>query len=208
MHKEDRVENVYFCNLCEKNISADSFSTRQKKMFDLGELKSICCLRHSSMYNKDGVEPIKTKFIRPVFTPVDDSDDDSDDESSSSSSSSDELGATTVPSNKKSRESVEEGPFLMGYERYLGIEFMKQFDEGLFKGKVMSYSRSSGWYHIEYEDGDREDMTKAELEECLRSAHNSDKPDVEGADEGEEEWVEDEGGGEIETPGSKRTRLA
>ena len=207
MHKEDRnVENVYFCNLCEKNISADSFSSRQKKMFDLGELKSICCLRHSSMYKKDAEQrPIKNKFIRPVFTPVDDSDDDSDDESSSSF---EELETTTIQSDKRSRESVEEGPFLAGYERYLGIEFMKQFDEGLFKGKVVTYSRSSGWYHVEYEDGDREDMTKAELEECLQSGHYSDKPDVEGADDGEEEWVEEEGGDELETPGSKRTRLS
>jgi hypothetical protein len=40
----------------------------------------------------------------------------------------------------------------------IGTEVMKQFDDGLFVGTVLSYNRKDSLYKIEYSDGDMEHM--------------------------------------------------
>jgi hypothetical protein len=56
----------------------------------------------------------------------------------------------------------------------LGTVIIKQFDEGLFTGKIVSYALidddSYPHYHVLYEDGDREDLSLSEIEVLLKAA--------------------------------------
>lgn len=48
-----------------------------------------------------------------------------------------------------------------------GREVEKLFGGRLFKGKVTSFDKESGWYRVVYEDGDFEDLEWHELQEVL-----------------------------------------
>jgi hypothetical protein len=56
----------------------------------------------------------------------------------------------------------------------LGTVIARQFDEGWFTGKIMSYALidddSYPHYHVLYEDGDREDLSLSEIEVLLKAA--------------------------------------
>ena len=43
----------------------------------------------------------------------------------------------------------------------------KQFVTQQYNGTICGFNPSTGWYHILYEDGDAEDMTKEEIPTCL-----------------------------------------
>lgn len=57
---------------------------------------------------------------------------------------------------------------LAGFGGWLeGRSVKKLFGEQLFYGKVIQYDKETGWYRVEYEDGDFEDLEWHELEEVL-----------------------------------------
>lgn len=57
---------------------------------------------------------------------------------------------------------------LASFGRWLeGRSVKKLFGEQLFYGKVIRYDKETGWYRVEYEDGDFEDLEWHELEEVL-----------------------------------------
>ena len=50
---------------------------------------------------------------------------------------------------------------------YIGREVAKTFkNHGTFKGKVLDYDKQHG-FHVEYEDGDSEDMKESDLLKIL-----------------------------------------
>ena len=45
----------------------------------------------------------------------------------------------------------------------IGTEFCKQFDSGVYEGIVSTYDPTTGWYLVQYDDGDQEELSAAEL---------------------------------------------
>ncbi|KAL0031707.1 hypothetical protein WJX79_002272 [Trebouxia sp. C0005] len=52
-------------------------------------------------------------------------------------------------------------------EELVGRAVQQQFEEGLFKGIVKKYNKKHRWFLIEYEDGDRQDLTWKELQPIM-----------------------------------------
>ncbi|OMP03611.1 hypothetical protein COLO4_10307 [Corchorus olitorius] len=48
-----------------------------------------------------------------------------------------------------------------------GREVQKLFGEMYYRGSVIQFDKETGWYRVEYEDGDFEDLDWNELEEVL-----------------------------------------
>ena len=55
---------------------------------------------------------------------------------------------------------------------------MKEFGNKHFKGVVISFNKSTGWYHICYTDGDMEDMNENELNAVFYPHHTHDSSKV------------------------------
>ncbi|GAB4817995.1 hypothetical protein N2152v2_005041 [Parachlorella kessleri] len=51
----------------------------------------------------------------------------------------------------------------------LGSTCSKVFGKTRYKGRVVSYDKDRQWYLVRFTDGDEEEMTEAELLQCLRS---------------------------------------
>jgi hypothetical protein len=51
----------------------------------------------------------------------------------------------------------------------IGTEVSKEFDSGVFSGKVVAYHKEEEFYTVRYEDGDEEDLYEDELVEILAS---------------------------------------
>ncbi|KAL3154240.1 hypothetical protein ABBQ32_013740 [Trebouxia sp. C0010 RCD-2024] len=49
----------------------------------------------------------------------------------------------------------------------VGRTVQQQFQEGVFKGVVKSYTKKHKWFRVEYEDGDRQELTWKELQPIL-----------------------------------------
>ena len=59
---------------------------------------------------------------------------------------------------------------------YIGREVAKTFkNHGTFKGKVLDYDKQHG-FHVEYEDGDSEDMKESDLLKILTKTMRLDGP--------------------------------
>ncbi|KAE8661067.1 Dirigent protein 17 [Hibiscus syriacus] len=74
--------------------------------------------------------------------------------------------STLVPSNsiKEDDGSRKE----KGYGEWLeGWEVRKLFGGKYYHGRVIQFDKETGWYRVEYEDGDSEDLDWVELEEVL-----------------------------------------
>ncbi|MBA0625281.1 hypothetical protein Godav_010499 [Gossypium davidsonii] len=73
---------------------------------------------------------------------------------------------TLVPSksNKEDNEPQKD----KGCGEWLeGREVQKLFGERYYRGSVIQFDKETGWYRVEYEDGDSEDLDWNELEELL-----------------------------------------
>jgi site-specific DNA-cytosine methylase len=57
----------------------------------------------------------------------------------------------------------------------LGTLICKPFDEGDFEGKVESFDPETGYYHIQYEDGDEEDFSAEEMNRFVVAKENGQK---------------------------------
>ena len=64
-----------------------------------------------------------------------------------------------------------EGTGVCGAEKgqLVGRLVKKKFDDGVFSGRVGKYFAAHGWYLVEYEDGDREELTESEVRKVLVS---------------------------------------
>lgn len=49
----------------------------------------------------------------------------------------------------------------------IGTKISKVFDEGEFEGTVKSFNANTGWYRVVYEDGDKEDLDRGQLEALM-----------------------------------------
>ena len=51
----------------------------------------------------------------------------------------------------------------------VGKRMMKTFaGHGTFVGEVVSYDQETGYYHVTYEDGDKEDLSRAAVQGGVR----------------------------------------
>ena len=58
----------------------------------------------------------------------------------------------------------------------VGTRLTKLFDGAKYAGKVVSYDASSRWYMVEYDDGDKEELTTAELTKLAARTKTKAKP--------------------------------
>eukprot|EP00897_Mesotaenium_endlicherianum_P011040 jgi/Mesen1/9965/ME000072S09375 len=65
---------------------------------------------------------------------------------------------------------------LGGGSALVGRKLKKRFGRKFFKGEVKGWDQGDLWYHIEYEDGDTEDLHWKELEPLLVDSHESGTP--------------------------------
>jgi len=75
-------------------------------------------------------------------------------------------GSGAVPSRDAS-SAVETQENLGLGDWIVGRNVQKLFRERYYSGKVINYDKESGWYKVEYEDGDLEDLDWQELKEVL-----------------------------------------
>ncbi|CAM8923362.1 hypothetical protein QQ045_021554 [Rhodiola kirilowii] len=73
---------------------------------------------------------------------------------------------TTAPSDVSSAKEPPRDP---GFGKWLeGREVRKLFNGVVYAGTVTKFDSETGWYRVEYEDGDAEDLTWTELELVLQ----------------------------------------
>ena len=83
----------------------------------------------------------------------------------------------------------------------MGTTFKKDFGpEGVHVGTIKKYTKGSGWYHVEYPDGDSEDLRWAEFAHFLEkdvaigpSTSSITKPGHEGAEKGLRQYLWERG---------------
>jgi len=75
--------------------------------------------------------------------------------------------SSAVPSSSNALSIVEPHRSLGLGEWFVGRDVQKLFMGRYYSGKVTEYDKESGWYHVEYEDGDSEDLDWPELKEVL-----------------------------------------
>lgn len=73
---------------------------------------------------------------------------------------------TLVPSNSNKEDNEPQKEKGCG-EWLEGREVQKLFGERYYRGSVIQFDKETGWYRVEYEDGDSEDLDWIELEEVL-----------------------------------------
>uniref|UniRef100_A0A7N0VD90 PTM/DIR17-like Tudor domain-containing protein n=1 Tax=Kalanchoe fedtschenkoi TaxID=63787 RepID=A0A7N0VD90_KALFE len=73
---------------------------------------------------------------------------------------------TTAPADVS---TVQEPPRDPGFGKWLeGREVRKLFNGVVYSGVLTKFDKETGWYRVEYEDGDAEDLSWAELEPVLQ----------------------------------------
>jgi hypothetical protein len=75
-------------------------------------------------------------------------------------------GSGVVPSRDASNVVETHGNLDLG-DWFVGRDVQKLFRERYYSGKVINYDKESGWYKVEYEDGDLEDLDWQELKEVI-----------------------------------------
>jgi len=76
-------------------------------------------------------------------------------------------GSGVVPSRDASSAVETHGNLDLG-DWFVGRNVQKLFREKYYSGKVIDYDKESGWYKVQYEDGDLEDLDWQELKEVIR----------------------------------------
>lgn len=76
-------------------------------------------------------------------------------------------GSGAVPSRDVSSVIETHGNLDLG-DWFVGRDVQNLFRERYYSGKVINYDKESGWYKVQYEDGDLEDLDWPELKEVLR----------------------------------------
>ncbi|GMJ03050.1 hypothetical protein HRI_003974200 [Hibiscus trionum] len=74
--------------------------------------------------------------------------------------------STLIPSNSNKEDDDSRKDKGCG-EWLEGREVQKLFGGKYYYGKVIQFDKENGWYRVEYEDGDSEDLDWVELEEVL-----------------------------------------
>ena len=103
----------------------------------------------------------------------------SEESSTEDGSFEDEVSAMKVPKKppktRRSPRDHEKRPSHKLPKNLIGSTIEKRFHDAVdyYKGKVISYDKSSGWYRVKYEDGDEEDMTKRQVETHLIQDENT-----------------------------------
>eukprot|EP00588_Corethron_pennatum_P017124 CAMPEP_0194305434 /NCGR_PEP_ID=MMETSP0171-20130528/2873_1 /TAXON_ID=218684 /ORGANISM="Corethron pennatum, Strain L29A3" /LENGTH=958 /DNA_ID=CAMNT_0039056963 /DNA_START=310 /DNA_END=3183 /DNA_ORIENTATION=- len=102
-----------------------------------------------------------------------------------------------VPKERKKPQEVpkegkkEESKVVKSLKYPVGTTVQKEFDGTFYGGTVVSYSTTTCWYRVQYEDEDREDLTESEMAEIVHTVPKV-SSDEDGNDEKEERKEQNE----------------